>query len=71
VASIKRVLVCFNEENKSQNDLWQLLVKEFGTNLSGGVKNVLWSYFYGSLSRPQQPRIEIKQENLSSMESVL
>jgi hypothetical protein len=70
MAEIKRVLVCFNQENKSHHDLWQMCVQEFGVNLSGGIRSILWSYFNGSL-RPQQiPPVENKEES-PSMESVL
>lgn len=71
MANIKRVLVCFNSENKSQNDLFEMLIQEFGVNMSGGIRSILWSYFNGTLTRPQPTTHIANEQNTPSIQSVL
>lgn len=65
--AIKRVPVCFNLENRSQSELFKRCEVEFGKNMSGGIRSILWSYFFGVKS----PALSEIQVQINHMESVL
>jgi len=56
---VKRVQVCFNLENKSQAVLFEKLQDQFGKNLSGGIRNILFAYLNGS---PSYRSLEVTQD---------
>lgn len=69
--AIKRVPVCFNLENESQMELYGLCKQKFGENMSGGLRGIIWSYFFNTNNdQPQLKKIE-SQYKINEMESVL
>jgi hypothetical protein len=64
---VKRIQVCFNLENRSQEELFKRLHELFGKNMSGGIRSILFAYLNG-ISSPKQ--LEVLHDN-EDMESVL
>lgn len=70
MGKLKKVLVCFNLENQSQKELYEIIHEKFNRNMSGGIRNILWAFFFSSSNTTLLPAIESKEEK-ASVESVL
>ncbi len=68
--AMKRVPVCFNLENESHEELYEMLRKKFNKNMSSGIRGILFAYF-NNANQSQSYPIITQQEDTDNLATVL
>jgi hypothetical protein len=69
--AIKRIPVCFNLENESQQELYEMCERKFGKNFSGGIRQILFAYFNNNTPNVQPTFPTINREEEVDLSTVL